>query len=106
MEHILKKPYTLKEKNDFIVKYNHQMGLDIVYANNGIIARSPIETDIEINEKLRLKRQQECFPIINRGQLWYNKLSLEQVEELDQWYNDWLNVTETKIEPTKPQWLN
>ena len=106
MEYELKKPYTLKEKNDFIVKYNHEMGLDIVYANNRIIAKSPIETDIEINEKLRLKRQQECFPIINRGQLWYNKLSSEQIQELNQWYCNWLNVTETKVEPSKPEWLN
>lgn len=84
MEYELKKPYTLKEKNDFIVKYNHQMGLDIVYTNNGIIARNPIETEDKINEKLRLKRQQECFPIINRGQLWYNKLTEEQIQELGQ----------------------
>ena len=106
MEYILTKPYSQKDKYNFIVKYNHQMGLDIVYTNGGILARSPIETEDEKNEKLRLKREQKCFPIINRGQLWYKKLTQEQINELDQWYNDWLNITETKVEPTKPMWLN
>lgn len=106
MEYELKKPYTLKEKNDFIVKYNHEMGMKIEFTNNGIIAKEIEISHEEILNLLRHKREQECFQIINRGQLWYNKLSSEQVEELDQWYNDWLNVTETKIEPTKPQWLN
>ena len=53
----------------------------------------------------RFIRNQVCFPIINSGQLWYNKLTKEQKEELAKWYNDWLNVTETLIEPKTPEWL-
>lgn len=53
----------------------------------------------------RFIRNQVCFPIINRGQLWYNNLTNEQKEELAKWYNDWLNVTETLIEPKTPEWL-
>lgn len=58
-----------------------------------------------IKSKLRVKRQRVCFPIINRGELWYANLTSEQKSELSKWYQDWLNVTETFIEPTKPSWL-
>lgn len=57
------------------------------------------------NMLLRIRRQGECFTYINRGQLWYSNLTEEQQRELQQWYNAWLNVTETKIIPTKPTWL-
>lgn len=58
----------------------------------------------EIN-KLRSRRASECFPVINRGAPWYNRLTAGQVAELDAWYQSWLDVTETKIVPEKPQWL-
>lgn len=51
-------------------------------------------------------RETECFPIINRGKMWYDQLTEEQYLELRQWYFDWLNITETQTIPTKPQWLN
>ena len=54
---------------------------------------------------LRNKRENECFSVINRGQLWYNKLTEFQLVELDKWYTAWLNVTDTLIEPVKPSWL-
>ena len=57
-------------------------------------------------ELFRLKREKECFPIINRGKLWYNTLTCKQLRELTNWYFDWLNVTETGIIPVKPKWLN
>ena len=56
-------------------------------------------------ENLRVKREIECFSIINRGALWYTRLSEEQVQELEQWYNAWLEVTETLEVPEKPEWL-
>ena len=54
----------------------------------------------------REQRKNECFPIINRGKLWYDCLTSEQLAELKKWYHDWLNVTETLIIPIKPEWLN
>ena len=54
---------------------------------------------------LRSQREKECFPIINRGQLWYANLTSIQYAELQEWYIDWLNVTETLAVPTKPSWL-
>ncbi len=55
---------------------------------------------------LRQRRANECFPIINRGQLWYKTLSEAQKTELETWYNDWLDVTKTLKMPTKPNWIN
>lgn len=57
-------------------------------------------------QRLRTRREQECFPIVNRGRLWYNKLSTEQYAELTNWYEDWLNVTDTLQVPAMPVWLN
>ena len=55
---------------------------------------------------LRTLRELECFPIINRGQGWYRMLTQSQLEELDVWYQAWLDVTETRIIPEKPEWLD
>lgn len=56
-------------------------------------------------EQLRMRRERECFPYINRGSLWYESLTDEQLEEFKEWYVAWLNVTETLTVPDKPQWL-
>lgn len=66
-------------------------------------------TNEEIIEQLREQREIECFSIINRGQLWYNTLTTEQVNELNQWYMAWLdlpnNYNTNKTIPQKPSWL-
>ena len=54
---------------------------------------------------LRKQRERVCFPIINRGKLWYDSLSYDQLAELKNWYFAWLNVTETKVIPITPEWL-
>ena len=63
-----------------------------------------IEEQIELSN-LRTKREKECFPYINRGYLWYNKLTKAQKSELETWYQSWLDVTETKSIPNAPDWL-
>lgn len=55
---------------------------------------------------LRISRSQECFPYINRSNLWFNSLTKEQQKELKIWYQAWLDVTETLEIPKKPDWLN
>ena len=55
--------------------------------------------------EFRLRRETECFSVINRGQLWYEGVSITQLLELRQWYKAWLNVTETMVVPEKPAWL-
>ena len=56
--------------------------------------------------RLRIERRNKCFSVINRGLPWYNKLTKEQLEELEEWYQKWLDVTATLQEPKKPNWLN
>lgn len=53
----------------------------------------------------RRRRELECFPIINRGQLWYDTLSEGQLSELKNWYQAWLDGTNTQAIPEKPEWL-
>ena len=56
-------------------------------------------------ERIRSNRDEKCFPIINRGQLWYNMLTDTQKKELNDWYQAWLNATETMVEPEDLKWF-
>lgn len=56
-------------------------------------------------DELRQRRETECFSYINRGQLWYDRLTEEQKVELEKWYAGWLKVTDTLTAPAKPSWL-
>lgn len=71
---------------------------------NDKLNNSEVKNARELN-KIRNLRENVCFPIVNRGQMWYNKLSEEQKAELDTWYEDWLNAPETKIIPSTPDWI-
>lgn len=65
--------------------------------------------EIEVERELvylRSQREKVCFPYVNRGALWYSKLSEEQIDELNAWYQAWLDVTNTKVLPDMPMWLN
>lgn len=59
-----------------------------------------------LENTLRVRRELECFPIVNRGKLWYDLLTNDQLEELRTWYNKWLDATRTLIAPIKPIWLD
>lgn len=56
-------------------------------------------------EELRIRRENECFPVINRGEMWYSLLTDEQKEELKSWYKAWLDVTETLSPPEPLAWV-
>ena len=56
-------------------------------------------------DELRQRRETECFSYINRGQLWYDRLTDAQKTELGAWYAAWLKVTDTLTAPAKPSWL-
>ena len=71
------------------------------YINGEFVLQDLVDT-----ETLKNRRQKECFNIVdNRSPMWYNHLTAEQKAELDDWYQAWLDVTETHIIPTKPSWL-
>ena len=77
------------------------------------IIEIPPLTKQQVFSHLRAKRDIDCFTIINRGELWYNKLTENQKQELSEWYQKWLDVTEETnkdengnyIIPEKPNWL-
>lgn len=57
-------------------------------------------------DKLRARRHKECFSVVDRGKLWYNDLTSDQFAELKRWRQEWLDVTETKVIPVAPAWIN
>lgn len=67
----------------------------------------------EVLNLLRTRREEECFPIINRGSLWFEQLTEVQKAELKAWYKSWLDITDKYTDgmdylsliPTKPNWL-
>lgn len=67
--------------------------------------REIVLLDAEEIDNIRQRRERECFSIINRGQLWYERLTEEQSIELKNWYQAWLDATTTRVVPTKPAWL-
>lgn len=77
------------------------------FSNGSIVDLGYDEEGLErFKQSLRVQREAECFPYINRGELWYSKLTTNQKEEFSKWYDAWLNVTETLEIPTKPSWLD
>jgi len=72
---------------------------------NGHAVKDGAAQDITDKQKFRFLRETQCFPIINRGILWFNYLTMDQQDDLLTWYQAWLNVTDTKVIPTKPSWL-
>lgn len=69
----------------------------------GLMSIKIIEDPTEV---LRRERERVCFSVINRGKLWYDSLTFEQLSELRDWYRKWLNVTVTFEIPNAPTWLN
>lgn len=89
---------------DFQVNYRSYYLPD----GNMLIKSNKKQAELENNKvlsNLRSQREKICFPYINRGDLWYNRLSDVQIAELNTWYQAWLDVTETKIIPEAPEWL-
>lgn len=76
---------------------------------NGVITKDLDQLEVnrleEQRQRIREQRDIECFPIINRGGLWYELLISQEKTELMEWYQAWLEATETLEIPMKPNWL-
>ena len=59
-----------------------------------------------LEKHIRELRSKKCFPIINRGKLWYDRLSDTQIGELREWYQAWLDAPVTLIAPDDLSWFN
>ena len=55
---------------------------------------------------IRRRRVLECFSVINRGKLWYDRLTVAEEIELTDWYNAWLDAPETLTVPVRPAWID
>ena len=61
----------------------------------------------DLADAIRIRRNRECFSIINRGQIWYTRTvnTVEKLKELTEWYVAWLDAPSTLVVPEKPNWL-
>lgn len=50
-------------------------------------------------DEIRFERQRVCFPVVNRGQFWYDKLTQSEKDEIREWYQKWLDAPETGVVP-------
>lgn len=79
------------------------------YIDGQIIERTNVEKMPDVlkltRAELRRSRERKCFSIVNRGAVWYDNLSDVQKNELQMWYQAWLDVTNTLSEPVTPSWL-
>lgn len=57
-------------------------------------------------DRLRERRRRECFSVVDRGAMWYGRLTNEQKTQLSAWYTAWLDAPETGVAPEKPDWLD
>ena len=90
--------YTVKKENDKTV---------LEYLPKTIREKEAEEAEEQkaLMKGLRKKRERECFSVVNRGFVWYMRLSDENIGELNDWYQAWLEVTDTLVVPEKPKWI-
>lgn len=79
--------------------------IDNYKVEDGVFVKLKTEEELKA-ELLRKRRENECFPVINRGTLWYEKLTDEQKTELSAWYEAWLDAPATLTVPEKPSWID
>ena len=94
------KPDDLSHFEEYFTAYRVQDGA-LVF-DDAQAAEEQAET---AKSAYRQRRQTECFPVINRGRLWYDTLTEEQLSELKTWYQAWLDGTNTQTIPVLPEWL-
>ena len=97
-----------KEREDYHIKNGYNGALFFVeyMETDEYKEKAKAFSEQQAIKRLRRQRDEDCFSVINRGALWYERLTDEQKQELEAWYEAWLNVTETKIIPVCPEWLN
>jgi len=56
---------------------------------------------------LRRQREEKCFAVINRGNLFWElkELTDAQKGQLKDWYLAWLDVTKTLVIPKQPDFI-
>lgn len=92
---------------------------ELVETPYGAMLKSYVESEeykdflkIQELDKLRLRRERECFSVINQNFIidgksvtWFDTLTEEQKTEASIWVHSWRDVTDTLVVPDKPSWL-
>lgn len=92
---------------NFITEWTHYQ-----YINGQFIFTEGFISEAD-KEALRARRQKECFDIISHGSFIIKLLEnvadipsfTQRLNEFQQWYQGWLDVTETNIIPQYPTWI-
>lgn len=79
--------------------------IDNYKVEDGVFVKLKTEEELKA-ELLRKRREKECFSVVDRGTLWYEKLTAEQKTELSTWYEAWLDAPQTMVAPELLPWLN
>lgn len=120
--HINEKNYITGWSEDFFVEENRiavevdeeiyedfELYFDGYRALNGKAIKDETAYEESVKERqraiIRYTRETDVFPIINRGGIWYDTLTEQEKSDLMEWYQAWLDATETLIIPEKPAWL-
>lgn len=88
---------------NFITYYSAYQCID----NQLVLDTAKQEKLINEREKdiIRQQRKYQCFKKVDRSPMWYKSLTEEQQQELQSWYQAWLNAPDTGIIPETPIWL-
>lgn len=78
--------------------------VEIELTNEQMIEYENQQKDFNIR-KIRMDRDVKCFHVINRGNVWYNTLTQYQQDELQVWYQAWLDAPSTLEVPSDLEWL-
>ena len=101
----LKKPYTDKQRCDFIVEYNHNQGYSIMEMENALIAYVPdpyIPTDEEQRQHRANAYQQEVDPITAHIQRLRDTNPM--TEEVEQEIAELIAERDAKVEEIKQRY--
>lgn len=97
----MKQPIMTQQQREGLLAGTHRISDD----GKSVVEKTAVELLAYKQNALRARREKECFPIINRGQPWYDRLTEEQRAEVNSWYSAWLDVTDTLVAPEKPTWI-
>ena len=84
--------------DDFTIDHSHYQLRD------GRLIKNPDYISEWDKDKIRARRQSECFAVIDRP-LWFDELPEDKQAQLRQWRREWLDAPETGVIPEPPDWL-
>lgn len=102
-----------EERDKLFREINFRTEEDNLYQTVGIIIKEgklivdTIPRSIEEQKNIiRRLRGNRVFPIINRSAFWFNSLTEEQKQDIQNWYQEWLDAPENLVIPERPAWLD